>query len=182
MYVLPHHGVSHKSELGNEKTYPVRVSTNELYLLLFKLDDLLEVRNHSSIPILSTQRLPSHTCFLSPSILSETQDRWAFQSMEDQVYFKTVTTLTVKLSKHKVQIFSSASVLIMQSQRALSSVDLLFIIPFYLKLSKIFLHSESDSPRCPRDKWEYYCLQAVHDATGAGKKMHVPSKVLIILG
>lgn len=107
--------------------------------------------------------------------------RWAFQPMEHQSYFKTVTTLTVELSKYRVQIFSSTRVLIMQLQRALSTVDLLFIIPFYLQLSTIFLHSESDSPRCPGDKWGYYCLQAVHDASGVWKKMNIPSKVLIIL-
>lgn len=119
--------------------------------------------HHRDFPSMPHSYLHQHSLRLSVY-------RWAFQSTEDQSYSKIVTTLTVKLSKYRVQVFSSTRVLIMQSERALSSVDLLFIIPFYLRLSTIFLHSESDSPRCPGDKWEYYCLQAVHGASGAWKK------------
>lgn len=87
-----------------------------------------------------------------------------------KIYFNIVMTLTVKLSECRKQISFSTRALLIQLQRALSSADLLFISPFYLKLSTIFLHSESDSPRYPGDKWECYCLQAVHGASGALKK------------
>lgn len=68
----------------------------------------------------------------------------------------------------------------MRLQRA-PLIDLLFMTPFYLKLSTIFLHNESDYPKCPGDKEEYDCPLAVNGDFGP-EKMNVPSKVLIILG
>lgn len=161
MYVLLCHGVSHTRKWGNGKIYHTGLSENEpdFFFIWIRWFALQSPSFPSTPPSYLHQHSPGRSAY-----------RWAFQSMEHQSYFKTVTTLTVELSKYRVQIFSSTGVLIMQLQRALSSVDVLFIIPFYLQLPTIFLHSESDSPRCPGDKWGYYCLQAVHGASGAWKK------------
>lgn len=72
MYVLPCHGVSHKSKFGMENIYDIRISDNEPGIFLFELGDLLEAGKSSPLPFLTTQRLPQHTSFLSTLTLSET--------------------------------------------------------------------------------------------------------------
>lgn len=72
-----------------------------------------------------------------------------------------------------IKIQSANLFLHQSSDYAVSESPLLrrfVIITFYLQLSTIFLHSKSDFPRYPGDKWGYYCLQAVHGTLGPEKK------------
>lgn len=95
-------------------------------------------------PTPKTRCFPSIPHSSSGSLWDSSVYTWAFQSMGEQSNFNIVATLTVKLPKiQKANCFlCPESLWPLRVQRALSSINLLFITPFYLKLSTILLHSK----------------------------------------